>query len=84
MEPYVPARWEKITSYAMAIWIVALVSYLLIRNQRFEDPNLAVGMRILLSLSTAILGAVIPGFLHVDMQGKGLAIRAGGALVACY
>jgi hypothetical protein len=33
-----------------------------------------------LSLATAVLGATIPGFLDIGWKGRGLAIRAGGAL----
>jgi hypothetical protein len=33
-----------------------------------------------LSLSIAVLGATVPGFLNVGWSGRGLAIRAGGAL----
>jgi len=37
-------------------------------------------MRILLSLGVAIFGAVIPGFLKINLTWKGVVIRAGGAL----
>jgi hypothetical protein len=75
-----PKLWEKIVGYGVALWIIGLVSYLLIRNAPFNDPNLVVAMRILLSLSVAIVGAVIPGFLSVDLRYKGASIRAGAAL----
>lgn len=77
---YAPTQWEKITAVAVAFFIVGLISFLVIRDKPFSDLNFAVFARILLSLSCAVLGAVIPGFLQVDLHKKGLAIRAGGAL----
>lgn len=74
------AQWEKVVAAVVAVFIVGLVSFLVIRDKPFSDPNLAVFVRILLSLSCAVLGAVIPGFLQVDIKGRGLLIRAGGAL----
>jgi hypothetical protein len=58
-----PAEWEKITTALVAVAIVALVGFLIIRNEPVADPNLAVATRILLSLASASLGATIPGFL---------------------
>ena len=77
---YKPAEWEKIVATVTAIFIVGLISFLVIRDKPFSDPNFAVFVRILLSLACAVLGAVIPGFLHVSITGNGLLIRAGGAL----
>jgi hypothetical protein len=74
------ALWEKILAATVASLIFALVGWLVIRNQPFADPNLVVGFRIVLSVAAAILGATIPGFLHLDWKGRGLAIRSGGAL----
>lgn len=79
-QKYEPAQWEKITAVAVAFFIVGLISFLVIRDKPFSDLNFAIFVRILLSLSCAVLGAVIPGFLQVDLHKKGLAVRAGGAL----
>jgi hypothetical protein len=35
---------------------------------------------VVVSFATATLGATIPGFLEIGWSGRGLAIRAGGAL----
>ena len=75
---YKPALWERITVFAAAIIIVALVILLAWRNQALTDPNLVVMVRIVLSLAVAALGATIPGFLNVSLEGSGLAVRAGG------
>jgi hypothetical protein len=65
---------------ATSLFIVGLVGYLVIRNEPIADQNMVVMLRILLSLAVSVLGAVIPGFVHVSWKGSGLAIRAGGAL----
>lgn len=62
-----------------AIAWIGLIGFLVIRNEPLE-PNLIVLVRIVLSVMASILGAVIPGFLAIDMKGSGFAIRAGGAL----
>lgn len=77
---YTPTQWEKITAVAVAFFIVGLISFLVIRDRPFSDLNFVIFVRILLSLSCSILGAVVPRFLQVDMRKKGLVIRAGGAL----
>jgi hypothetical protein len=77
---YKPALWEKITVVTVAVGIVVLAGFVVVRNQKFPDPNLVVILRIILSLAVAVLGATIPGFLQVNWENRGLAIRAGGAL----
>jgi hypothetical protein len=71
---------ERVAATLSALLVVGLVAFLLVRNSPIGDPMLSFSLRLILSLSTAILGATIPGFLGVRWQGKGLAIRAGGAL----
>ena len=51
---YRPAIWEKIVSASVAVAIVALVGFLVIRNEPFADQQLAALVRILLSLATAV------------------------------
>jgi hypothetical protein len=77
---YTPTTWERGLSAGAAITVVCLVSYLVIRNQPFSDPNLVVFVRILLSFATALLGATIPGTMNVTWKGKGFAIRATSAI----
>jgi|GEM_PF-3537419 len=73
--------WEKIVSYLMAVLIISVVLFLLIRNQPINEPNLVIALRLLLSLMVATLGAAVPGMLNVDWKSsKGLSIRATGAL----
>jgi hypothetical protein len=63
-----------------AVAVISLIGFVVIRNEKFADPNLVVLMRIVLGLSVAIFGATVPGFLNVSWQGSGLVVRAGGAL----
>jgi hypothetical protein len=72
--------FDRIAATVAALVIVALVVFLLIRNQPIADPELFFVLRIVLSLSAATLGASIPGFLNLRWSSSGLAIRAGGAL----
>jgi hypothetical protein len=75
-----PTLWEKIVATAVAVLIVFLVAWLTIRNEPFRDPNLVVLIRIVLSVAVAVLGATIPGLLHVGWKAKGVAVRSAGAL----
>lgn len=72
--------FERKVAMITSLGVVALLVFLLIRNQEFADPNLVVIARILMSLAVAVIGATIPGFLNLEWNLKGLAIRAGGAL----
>ncbi|MCY4515572.1 MAG: hypothetical protein OXC69_10665 [Candidatus Tectomicrobia bacterium] len=74
------SRFEKKTAYMTALAVVGASLYLIVRNEPFEDPNLVVLARTILSFAMAVLGATIPGFLSIAWTGGGLAIRAGGAL----
>jgi hypothetical protein len=72
--------WERVGSVLAAAVGLGVMLYLVVRNEPFRDPNLVVMARIMLSLSIAVLGATVPGFLNVGWSGKGFVIRAGGAL----
>jgi hypothetical protein len=73
-------QFDRIAATCAALVIVGLAVFLLIRNQEIADPRLFFVLRVVLSFSTAVLGATIPGFLEVGWSGSGLAVRAGGAL----
>lgn len=60
---YQPQIWEKILSYGVALLIVIAVLFLVVRNQPIADPNLAVILRVVLSVAMAILGASVPGLI---------------------
>ncbi len=77
---YTAQPWERIVASGVAVLVVFTVLWLVIRNEPIADDNLVVLIRVLLAVSVAIIGAVVPGFLQVSWKGRGLLIRAGGAL----
>lgn len=77
---YSPALWERIVATVCAVSVVLVVLVIVLQKEPFADPNHVVLLRIVLSLAIGIIGAVVPGFLRVDLKGRGVAIRAGGAL----
>jgi hypothetical protein len=78
--PYNPATWEKIVAFSVAGVVVLFILICVFSSMPFDNPNKVALIRILLSLAVAVLGAVIPGFLNVGLNSKGVVIRAGGAL----
>jgi hypothetical protein len=77
---YTPQTWEKVIVYITGFLFLAVVSFLLIRNQPIADKNLVVALRIILSMVIAVFGATVPGMLKVGFSAKGWTIRAMGAL----
>jgi len=73
-------QFDRIAATCAALVIVGLAVFLLVRNEAVADPRLFFVLRVVLSFSTAVLGATIPGFLEIGWSGRGMAIRAGGAL----
>ncbi len=63
-----------------AVAVLVFVFVVVLRKEPFADPNQVVLIRLVLSLAISIIGAVVPGFLRVDLKARGVAIRAGGAL----
>lgn len=72
--------FDRVAATLAALVVVGLAIYLLSDNQPIADPKLFFVLRVVLSLSAAILGATIPGFLDIRWSGRGLALRAGGAI----
>ena len=73
-------QFDRVAAVCAALVIVGLAVFLLVRNETIADPRLFFILRVVLSFAVAMLGATIPGFLHVGWKGSGLAVRAGGAL----
>jgi hypothetical protein len=71
---------HQLTAVIMALSIIGLGIWVVVRNQPFADPNIVVVLRILVAVAAAICGATIPGFLHIESKFRGFGIRAGGAL----
>lgn len=79
-EGYRPALWERVTATCCAVATLIVVFIVILRKEPFADPNQVILIRTILSVAIAIIGAVIPGFLKIDLSAKGVSIRAGGAL----
>jgi hypothetical protein len=77
---YKPGLWERVVATTCAMAILVVVFIVVLRKEPFADQNQVVLLRTILSLAVGIIGAVVPGFLQVDLSRKGVAIRAGGAL----
>ena len=73
-------QFDRIAATCAALVVVGLAVFLLVRNEEIADPRLFFVLRVVVSFATATLGATIPGFLEIGWSGRGLAIRAGGAL----
>lgn len=71
---------DRILASFAGLVIIGLAVFLLIRNAPITDPTLIFTLRVGLSFTVAVLGATIPGFLELNWSGRGLVIRAGGAL----
>ena len=72
-------KFERRVALFVAVAIVGTVLYLVVRNNPFADPNLVIVLRIVLSLACGVLGFSIPGFVEVQYNANGFAIRAFGA-----
>jgi hypothetical protein len=75
-----PLPFDRIAATCAALVIVGLVVFLLVRNEEIAGSRLFFALRVVLSLSAAVFGATIPGFLQLGWSGRGAVIRAGGAL----
>ncbi len=62
---YQPQIWEKLIVLLTGMVFIALIGFLLIRNEPFADRNLVVLARILLSVVAGLFSATIPGFLNI-------------------
>src|SRR5215831_11213420 len=72
-------HWEKIAAYMFGVLFVKTLLVLAIAFPQ-PTPFQYTVFRIVLALAGGGVAAVIPGFLAVSMDAKGLVIRAGGAL----
>jgi hypothetical protein len=80
--------FERRVALFTGVGIICLIAFLVIRNKPFADPNLAIYVRIILSLAIAVLGATVIGNgLKLDFNALGFSIRGVGAaalFVICY
>jgi len=73
-------NFERRVATMVGLAVVVFVMAIVWRNEPIVDQNLAVLIRIVLSLAMGILGATVPGFVNLTWRGAGLGVRAGGAL----
>ena len=82
------SRMEIVLAFLFGSLAIAAVLWLAFRNASLTEPQFDI-LRIGLALAGGGVGAVIPGFLELNMKiGTKLALRAGGALavfvVLCF
>lgn len=79
-EPAPRRRLEIAAAFAFGCIAIGIVLWLAFRARTLSQPQFDI-LRIVLALAGGGVGAVIPGFLSVDMKPNAkLAVRAGGAL----
>jgi hypothetical protein len=76
-----PPSLERIVAMAVAVWIIALVSYLILSDRNFDATRIYF-LKILLSLSCGIMVGTLPGFLNVELTLPGIVLRAAGGAAA--
>src|SRR5215813_4281404 len=74
-----PQTWEKVAGFAFGVLFVAALLVLAIAFPQPTSFQYEV-FRIVLAIACGGVAAVIPGFLALSMDAKGVVIRAGGAL----
>jgi hypothetical protein len=83
MAPHAPSqvRWlETVLAFGFGLAALAAVLWLAFRGSELTEQQFEI-LRIVLALAGGGVGAVIPGFLDLNLKsGSKLALRAGGAL----
>jgi hypothetical protein len=70
--------WEKVVGYVFLFLVLGLVAYLVIYNPSLK-PDIALFFKIVLALACAIAASsLLSGFLGLEWNVQGLALRAGG------
>ena len=73
-------RLEIVLAFLFGCLALAAVLWLAFKNASLTEPQFEI-LRIVLALAGGGVGAMIPGFLELNMKaGTKLALRAGGAL----
>jgi hypothetical protein len=73
-------RLEIVLAFLFGCLALAAVLWLAFKNESLTEPQFEI-LRIVLALAGGGVGAMIPGFLELNVKtGTNLALRAGGAL----
>src|SRR5262245_52662616 len=78
--PQVDHQVERYVALGTAVFIVIFCAAVIWRNTPVEVVSTAVYMRILLSVACGVLGGTISGFLNVQFDVSGLAVRGVGGV----
>jgi hypothetical protein len=80
--PVKPAyRTERIIASLVMAWVIVLTSYMLFQDRVLSMESMYF-LKILLSLSGAVMLATLPGFFDISYGVSGLTIRAAGGAAA--
>ncbi len=75
-----PTRWLELLAFGFGCAALTAVLWLAFRGSDLNERQFEI-LRIVLALAGGGVGAVIPGFLDLNINSRGkLALRAGGAL----
>lgn len=74
-------RIERIIASIVMAWVVILTTYMILQNQTLS-PTSMYFLKIILSLSGAVMLATLPGFLDINYSLSGFSVRAAGGAAA--
>jgi hypothetical protein len=70
-------KYERAIATFVAVWVIGLISYLILSNRPFDEPRIYF-LKILLSLSIAIIVATIPRLYRGQLQFSGPKFEGDG------
>ena len=74
-------RTERIIASLVMAWVLMLTSYMIFQDKALSEASMYF-LKILLSLSGAVMLATLPGFFDINYSVGGLSIRAAGGAAA--
>jgi hypothetical protein len=74
-------RTERIIASLVMAWILCLTSYMIFQDKALSEASMYF-LKILLSMSGAVMLATLPGFFDINYGVGGLSIRAAGGAAA--
>lgn len=74
-------RAERIIASMVMAWVVILTTYMILQNQTLSSESMYF-LKIILSLSGAVMLATLPGFLDINYSLSGFSVRAAGGAAA--
>src|SRR5262245_2084815 len=74
-------RTERVIASLVMAWVIMLTSYMIFQDKELSEASMYF-LKILLSLSGAVMLATLPGFMDINYSVGGLSIRAAGGAAA--